>query len=125
ILKRPLDANFGVIPANAGFAPVVIDTGAFVLDFRIVGKDTKSPRKSGGSPNLAPVFSRSFHADPLAKSWGSFANVHGYQEGTAQGDAHQLAHGRFPLEVQTTYNPFHRTRMVILYKVSGQTECFE
>jgi hypothetical protein len=54
----PFDTNLSLIPGNGDLVTGCIDIGAFVLDFRDIGKNEKSMGKSRGDIKLFEIFCR-------------------------------------------------------------------
>ena len=91
---------------NSAFRILVVNARSLVLDFALIGERAESPGKVIGRPNLLLVFLCYLDPKPFPQSRRAFANIHGHQERRAARHAHQLAHGRFPLEVQSAQHAF-------------------
>src|SRR5262249_48753716 len=55
VLDRPFHTNRRIIPANSRLPFIVVNAGAFVLDFTVVGKGRESTSESCRRINLSPV----------------------------------------------------------------------
>ena len=122
---RPIDADGRVVPANPRLGGRVVRARRQILDLGEIRQRAEASREARRRPEMAWFLSGRLQTDPATQGWRSSPNVDRHDESPAQSHAHQLAHGRVPLEMQPTHHVAGRPGLVELNESIGQPQAGE
>src|SRR6185503_7866399 len=111
-LKRPADAELGIVPEEGALVlgrPVI---GRLVEELGLLGEHEEAVREAWGDPGHALGGGIEIEADRLAEGRGAAAQVDGDVEHFAGDDAHQLSLRLADLVVQPAQDAAARARVV-------------
>src|SRR4051812_6811925 len=114
LIDGPPDRDAGVVEPKPRLRGAVVGPDAQVLHVGARRQRREASREARGGPHRGRSVVIERLADPSAERRAAGPDVDGDDERAADGDPHELAHRRIPLEVEATDDPRARPAQVDL-----------
>ncbi|MNK83296.1 hypothetical protein D3C87_1031010 [compost metagenome] len=120
-VQLPVDAQRGVIPANAALGRWVVVVSGLVEEFSELAQYHETMGETFRHPQLTMVFGRQAHSHRFSEVRRAAANVHGDIQYFTDSYPDQFALSVLQLVMQATQYAFLRARVVVLNELRVQT----
>jgi len=126
LVKRPTDAEFGIVPDDSAFTWRVEAASGLVEDFGGLGQDEESMRKAFGNPEELDfavfIAGLEIECGPASKVGRFAAEINGDVPNVAGKDTDEFSLGMTELVVEAAEHAACGKRLVVLSEGRGKTE---
>jgi hypothetical protein len=126
LVKRPGDAEFGIVPDHTALTGRVVAASSLVEDFGGLGQDEESMRKAFRNPEELDfsffIAGLEIECGPSSKVGRFTAEIHGDVPDVAGKNADEFSLGMTELVVEAAEHAACGKRLVILSEGRGKTE---